>query len=263
MNIEQELKNKSGIYKLESNNIIYIGSSINIFRRLKDHFRFLEKKKHQNPHLQNHYNKYGIESFTYSIIEFCNKDCLKEKETYYIEKYECFEKGFNQSKNSYSSLGYKHTEENKMIMSLKKTGHKQSEEQIEKRKASLIGKKRTEEHKQKYRNSKLGEKNPMFGKKEEDEHKKHRMKNMLSKERWNKGLTSKDDERLKKLAVWKNKIPPNAIKHILIDLETGFKWEEPSLTHLSKSCPLALSTLVRLKRGVCGKKLNKKYKLIW
>lgn len=50
---------------------------------------------------------------------------------------------------------------------------------------------------------------------------------------------------------------------VKVTLETSEKWEEPSLTALSKTCPLGLSTLVRLKRGVCGIKITKKYKLTW
>ena len=69
--------------------------------------------------------------------------------------------------------------------------------------------------------NRIGKNNPMYGKKETEEHKKERMKNCLSKPRWNKGLTIKDDPRLEKLATWKGKLPPNAKKIKVIDITTS------------------------------------------
>lgn len=50
----------SGIYQIYNpiNNKRYIGSSINVERRLKEHLRNLEKNRHCNDHLQSAYNKY-------------------------------------------------------------------------------------------------------------------------------------------------------------------------------------------------------------
>lgn len=90
-----------GIYKFENNitHNIYIGQSINIERRYKDH---LSRAKH-NHKGNNEYNtplhrairKYGIENFTFSIIEECNKDILNDKEQYWISFYDSFENGYN------------------------------------------------------------------------------------------------------------------------------------------------------------------------
>lgn len=236
MKIDKNLKNKSGIYRLVSNDVIYVGSSVNLLRRLTDHFRFLKNNKHQNPHLQNHYNKYGVDSFSYYVIEFCDTSCLKEKETNYIEKYKCFEKGFNQSKNSFSPLGYKHSEENKKIMSIKKIGYKQSKEQIEKRRLSLIGKIRTKKHKENYKNSKLGVKNPMFGKKEALEITKSRMKNLFDARK---------------------------VDYTLLDVINNIEYKSNSLKELANLCPISLATLNRLKFNKTGNSIKKQYKLLW
>lgn len=77
---------KSGIYKIVNNinSKCYIGSSIDTKRRLEDHFKLLRKNKHHNPHLQASYNKYGEENFTCSIIEYCDKDILLERELHHI-----------------------------------------------------------------------------------------------------------------------------------------------------------------------------------
>lgn len=50
----------SGVYQIYNpiNNKRYIGSSINVERRLKEHLRNLKKNTHCNVHLQSAYNKY-------------------------------------------------------------------------------------------------------------------------------------------------------------------------------------------------------------
>jgi group I intron endonuclease len=63
-----------GIYKIVNRvtGQCYVGQSIRIKKRLKDHFRLLRRNKHTNPHLQNSYNKYGAEAF-YGAAEIeCN-----------------------------------------------------------------------------------------------------------------------------------------------------------------------------------------------
>lgn len=62
-----------------------------------------------------------------------------------------------------------------------------------------------------------GSGNPRWGFKEVEEKKHERMKNMLSKPRWNAGLTKENDPRIAKLATWKGKIPPNAKKIEIFD----------------------------------------------
>ena len=45
---------------------------------------------------------------------------------------------------------------------------------------------------------------------------------MLSKPRWNAGLTKENDSRIVKLAPWKGKIPPNAKKIEIFDIIKPF-----------------------------------------
>lgn len=79
--ITQNLK-VSGIYCIENviNHKTYIGSSKNIYQRLLKHFALLRHNKHQNPHLQNAWNKYGEEAFRWFVIEYCDNDSLIQKE---------------------------------------------------------------------------------------------------------------------------------------------------------------------------------------
>ena len=257
----------SGVYKITclGNNKFYIGSSQNITKRFNVHKRQLNNNTHINPFLKNAWNKYGESNFVFEVIEYCDIDILLEREQYYMDKTQCYNReiGFNNCLKSDRPLGYKHTEENKLIMSKNKKGTKQKIETTKKIIESRKNYKHTEETKNKIRLTKIGNKNPRYGFKEDTEIAKDRMKNMLSKPRWNTGLTSKDDQRINKLAYWKDKITPNAIKHTLVDLELNIEWTELSLMKLSKVCPVSISTLSRLKNKTAGKLITSKYKLIW
>ena len=77
----------SGIYIL-TNNINgkrYIGSSNNIRKRLWKHRSLLRHNKHENQYLQNAWNKYGENSFTFVVLEKCEIDVLLQREQYYID----------------------------------------------------------------------------------------------------------------------------------------------------------------------------------
>lgn len=76
----------SGIYCIINvkNNKRYVGSSINIRRRLWCHRACLRHNNHENPYLQNAWNKYKEEGFDFYIIEACDSDKLLEREQYYI-----------------------------------------------------------------------------------------------------------------------------------------------------------------------------------
>ena len=84
-----------GIYKITYNKDgrCYIGQSINIEHRLKEH-RNCEGKSH----IHNAILKYGLSNFTFEIIEECNREQLDEKEQYWISFYNSYEKGFNETK---------------------------------------------------------------------------------------------------------------------------------------------------------------------
>lgn len=77
-----------GIYSITSkhNGKKYIGQSINIYKRWKDHLRLLKKNKHHSQYLQNHYNKYSIKDLTFEVLEeVSDLTLLTEKEQYYMD----------------------------------------------------------------------------------------------------------------------------------------------------------------------------------
>lgn len=69
---------KIGIYKITNqiNGKIYIGSSKDLSRRKKDHFRLLKKGNSHSIILQRAVNKYNIDNFKFEIIVECSEELL-------------------------------------------------------------------------------------------------------------------------------------------------------------------------------------------
>ena len=108
----------AGIYSITSkiNGKRYIGSSIRICDRWKEHLKKLQTNKHTNKHLQNHYDKHGEDDLLFAVVEVLErgdlflgdfKSLLLECEQTYLDSWqECH---FNCMKTAGSILGYKHT----------------------------------------------------------------------------------------------------------------------------------------------------------
>jgi group I intron endonuclease len=78
--------NKCGIYCILNtvNNKQYIGSSKNIYHRLKRHQSELRRGVHFNPILLNSYKKHGEAAFIVQIVEEVSPEFLTSREQYYI-----------------------------------------------------------------------------------------------------------------------------------------------------------------------------------
>ena len=137
----------SGIYSIThiNNGKMYVGSAINIEKRWSEHRSELNHNKHDNPRLQNSWNKYGEHQFNFRLLEEVKESSkLLEREQYWIDSLHSSDrnKGFNIRKIAESNFGLKHTPET-----------------IEKISQGNIGK-----------NSWMtGENNPFFGKKHSEE----------------------------------------------------------------------------------------------
>lgn len=82
-----------GIYKIENqiNGKIYIGQSVNIEERFKRH-----KSLKDNLVVHKALQKYGVDNFSFSIVELCEIVELDEKEKYWIHYYNSLiPKGYN------------------------------------------------------------------------------------------------------------------------------------------------------------------------
>lgn len=146
----KELKDKSGIYCLINsiNGNCYVGSSINIANRMRSYLNksHLESKDNKNMPICKALQKYEATNFSLWIIEF-TKD-LAIRETNFITTIIPY---YNVLKTGYSSVGYKHTEETKVLLSELAKNRKLSEYT-----KSLISK------------ALIGENNPFYNQKHTD-----------------------------------------------------------------------------------------------
>lgn len=80
-----------GIYKITNqiNNKIYVGQSVHIVQRWSQH-KYQAKDPTELGHnsiLHEAFRKYGVDNFTFEIIEECKIEELDEKEKYWIQHY--------------------------------------------------------------------------------------------------------------------------------------------------------------------------------
>ena len=90
-----------GIYKIENliNHKCYIGQAVDINRRWRKHRETYNEPKfpqYEYP-LYRAMRKYGFENFSFEVLEECSREELNEKEKIYIEKYDAFFNGYNQT----------------------------------------------------------------------------------------------------------------------------------------------------------------------
>lgn len=64
---------------------VYIGSTVNLNKRWSEHKRDLSKNRHQNIHLQNFVNKYGLNALIFEILEETNNSNLLVREQYHMD----------------------------------------------------------------------------------------------------------------------------------------------------------------------------------
>lgn len=117
---------QSGIYiiKCLANNKVYVGSSKKMDQRKYRHFNNLKNNKHPNSHLQNAFNKYGIEQFEFHKIDFVEDELkLFEIEALWMDIFLSYNRhyGFNTQRVNPKG-GHIRTQEikNKIKSSIKK-----------------------------------------------------------------------------------------------------------------------------------------------
>ena len=78
-----------GIYQVlnKQTGCRYIGESESPIRRRIEHWSRLRGGYHDNPNLQQAYDKYGEDAFEFEILEHCEPSQLKQREAYWIKKH--------------------------------------------------------------------------------------------------------------------------------------------------------------------------------
>lgn len=140
-----------GIYKWTSpNGKSYIGQSVNLEKR---YYEFLYNKHYST---SNDYKKLtkidrarkkypDFEQWTYEILEYCEPNELNDREQYYINLYNTFKNGYNETSGGNGISGYKHKDETKGKIRNSLIGKGHTEERRRNESESHKGKHRSQE----------------------------------------------------------------------------------------------------------------------
>ena len=139
------MNRQSGVYAI--NNLAtgksYVGSSVDLQRRRRVHFRHLRQGTHHSVKLQNSWAKHGEATFVFEVLELvpCEEDALRTAEQQWIETLDSVTRGYNvcpqagnvgrlpktpehKAKIGAARRGAKHTPEAKALISARAKGRK-------------------------------------------------------------------------------------------------------------------------------------------
>lgn len=160
----------AGVYQIIClvNQKIYIGSAVNLCRRINRHSRDLLNQKHSSRHLQNAVNLYGLDCFNVVILEEYDnitRQLLLQREQYYLDTLKPWDRniGYNtcqkarspeqltlskehKDKISLANKGRVVSQETRQKISQKRKGKRNSIEAIEQMRQTKIGVKQSEEN---------------------------------------------------------------------------------------------------------------------
>lgn len=135
----------SGVYFIRNkvNQKVYVGSSIDIYRRWTRHKDDLLKNKHHSIKLQNSYNKHGINQFEFLLAESAfNIKELQKTEQKWIEMFNSYVDGYNSAPVAFEIGLLPKTEEHKRKIGNAHKGRKLSEESKDKIRQKALGRKK-------------------------------------------------------------------------------------------------------------------------
>ena len=192
-----------GIYKIRNilNSKIYIGRSLNIEKRFREH-KHAEKAKVPHPYpIARAINKYGIDNFEFMIIEVVT-DYLKldGRELYWIKYYKSNDPsyGYNIRVDCRTNKGFKHSKETKDKLS--EITKEQWKNQEFRKIVSESAKKRFKNPEFRDKMLKAAKAKPSYGNtghKHSEETKKKMSNKKKGKPIWNKGKKMSDEYRQK------------------------------------------------------------------
>ena len=108
----------TGIYLITNtvNDKIYVGQTVDIEDRWGNHKARLNGGYHNNKHLQRSWNKYGSDSFSFTVLTECAEEQLNTMEEYFIFCLDSYDKRVGYNKN-YGGGSGRPTEETKRKLS--------------------------------------------------------------------------------------------------------------------------------------------------
>lgn len=95
--LNSKRKRICGIYSI-TNNIngkCYIGQSIDVYSRWRSHKKYSQWQTEKSKALYRAFRKYGVENFTFRIIEECPREQLDSREKFWISYYDSYKNGYN------------------------------------------------------------------------------------------------------------------------------------------------------------------------
>jgi group I intron endonuclease len=124
----------SGVYSIQqiSNEKIYVGSSIDIFKRWREHIRRakLLKQKDISPRdkMGRALKCYPVDSWRFSVLELTSPSDAPLRETFWIGELDTYHNGYNSTLEGTSTFGTKYSDASKKLLSERAKGRVTSEE---------------------------------------------------------------------------------------------------------------------------------------
>ena len=195
-----------GIYAIINtvNSKRYIGSSVDLEQRRKEHWRALMRGDHDNTHLQRSANKHGVGAFVFEVLETCGIDELISREQCYLDE---SQPEYNMLPRAHSMLGTRMSEAVKEKISRALRG----------RSSPMKGKRHTEAAKLKMSRSQKGNRH-LWGHKHSLESRAKMSRSHLGQPAPNKGQSHSAETRAKISATLKGR--PQSDSHRMRRAET-------------------------------------------
>lgn len=120
---------ESGIYSFASSvsGFRYIGQSVHLLKRKREHLKDLRNGDHHAAHLQRHFNAHGADCIIYEVLEYCPAEQLTAREQYWMNHYDPTGL-FNSIPAADSAKGFSPTPETRLKLSIAGKGKKRSAE---------------------------------------------------------------------------------------------------------------------------------------
>lgn len=158
---------RSGVYAITNTETdkMYVGSSVNLQKRLREHRIALCKNSHHSIKMQRAWGKHGAENFRFATLLLCSPKDLLFYEQRAIDAFKSATRaGYNVAATAGSSLGVKHSQETRAKLSIAMRGNKHalgvkpSAETRARLSAAGKGRKKSAEHRAKISASQKGKK---------------------------------------------------------------------------------------------------------